>query len=319
MRAPRRAQLGEAGLERAVLGRELVLGDLDEHVAEVARQARADDRRGDRARRAVQREVGAGRAVRRPSAAGERDRLELRAEADAVGLVEERVRRAAVLAGEARRAPRSRRGGRCAARRSAGRPARPARSASSSSSISWRSARSVGSAVTCAASYLTGAARRPRAWRRAARRRRARRGRRRGRPGRDSRRSRPRREAQLLGHGAGDRLAGAVGEVRGRAPSRRPAAGAGTRRRRGGRPVSPSRTAPWSALGDGLERLVAAGVAELLVDLLEAVEVDRDDAEAAARGWRRFSISARSCSCSWRWLARPVSGSVAASSLRRSR
>ena len=34
--------------------------------------------------------------------------------------------------------------------------------------------------------------------------------------------------------------------------------------------------------GDGLERLVAAGVAELLVDLLEAVEVDRDDAEAAA-------------------------------------
>jgi hypothetical protein len=102
IRAPRPAQLGEAGLERAVLRRELVLGDLDDHVGEVARQARAHERRGQRRRRAVQRQVRAVRAVGRAQRGGQGDGLELRAEAAAGRLVEEGVGRAAVLAREAR-------------------------------------------------------------------------------------------------------------------------------------------------------------------------------------------------------------------------
>jgi hypothetical protein len=71
---------------------------------EVGRQARPHERRGDARRRAVDREVGAGRAVRGAQGGRERDRLELRAEADAGGLVEPRVGPPRLLVAERREA-----------------------------------------------------------------------------------------------------------------------------------------------------------------------------------------------------------------------
>ena len=66
-------------------------------------------------------------------------------------------------------------------------------------------------------------------------------------------------------------------------------------------------------VGDLDEQLVAAGVAEGVVDLLEAVDVEQHEADRVA-GARRCAAAARSSrSLSRRRLGRPVSGSSRAS------
>ena len=83
-----RAQLGEARLER-LLGREqLVLGELDDHVGEVGGQDVGHGRREQRAGADVEGQERARRAVRDGERGAQRERLELGAEAAAVGLGE---------------------------------------------------------------------------------------------------------------------------------------------------------------------------------------------------------------------------------------
>ena len=98
------AQVGEDPLQRLVVGRELLLGDLDHDPVEIPREGALHRVRGERARVEVQREP---RAVGPPwhlDEALERERLQQRAEPAAARQVEPLVGPPAVLGREAREA-----------------------------------------------------------------------------------------------------------------------------------------------------------------------------------------------------------------------
>ena len=63
---------------------------------------------------------------------------------------------------------------------------------------------------------------------------------------------------------------------------------------------------------DLAEHAVADRVPVAVVDLLEVVDVDEAERERLARRARRGASSRCSRSWKWRWLPRPVSGSVSA-------
>ena len=116
------AQVGDRLLERVVVGHDLVLGDLDHDLVQVAAQGPLHDRGRERRRADVERQVGAEGATERLQRRADRHRLELGAEPAAVRQGEPDVRGAPAACPGSGRAPRSRRGARSRARRRAGRP-----------------------------------------------------------------------------------------------------------------------------------------------------------------------------------------------------
>ena len=284
------AQLGQARLERLAGREQLVLGELDHHVREVVGQGVHRLGPEQRARADVEREERAGRAAGDGERGAQRQRLELGAEAAAVRLSEPLVRAGAPARRRSARAPRSRRRGRWRARARAGTPAGSRRGRGAAAPRPRRARRRArGGRRGWRRSGASAGGRR--AWRRRGRRRRARAGRRP--PGRPPGRWRRRPSTRDGG---------------GRRAPRRARRGRARRLRAAGSPVDAgehehellaAEPADGVAVADdgaqlrgrGGERLVALRVTVRVVDLLEVVEVEHDDAERAAGGRRGLDLA----------------------------